>query len=115
MYTICTQYVHNMYYNRKVLTETGSRTTGLSFNVRVLYQLSYFDLLLFCYLDLEVVLINRAFYGVFNAMRGWQGSHMNVGSYSTQYVHTICTQYLRNMYTVCTQYVHNFNVDHDKT
>ena len=31
-------------YNRKVLTETGSRTTGLSFNVRSLYQLSYLNL-----------------------------------------------------------------------
>ena len=29
--------------NRKVLTETGSRTTGLLFNVQVLYQLSYHD------------------------------------------------------------------------
>ena len=31
-------------YSRKVLTETGSRTTGLLFNVQVLYQLSYHDL-----------------------------------------------------------------------
>ena len=31
-------------YNRKVLTETGSRSTDLSFNVQVLYQLSYLDL-----------------------------------------------------------------------
>ena len=30
--------------NRKVLTETGSRTTGLSFNIRSLYQLSYLNL-----------------------------------------------------------------------
>ena len=30
--------------SRKVLTETRSRTTGLSFNVPVLYQLSYLDL-----------------------------------------------------------------------
>ena len=31
-------------YSRKVLTGTGSRTTGLSFNVQELYQLSYLDL-----------------------------------------------------------------------
>ena len=35
--------IENVQYNRKVLTETGSRTTGLLFNVQVLYQLSYHD------------------------------------------------------------------------
>ena len=70
-------------YNRKVLSETGSRTTGLAFNVRALYQLSYLDRLIFCYLNLEVVLITRALYGVFSATRGRQGSYMYVGSYMT--------------------------------
>ena len=66
------------YYNRKVLTETGSRTTGLSFNVRSLYQS-----LLFCYLDLEVALTTQALYGVYSCVSGRQGSHMYVGSYMT--------------------------------
>ena len=68
-------------YSRKVLTETRRRTTGLSFNVRVLYQLSYLDRLLIWYLNLKVVLITRALFGVFSATRGRQGSYMYVGSY----------------------------------
>ena len=47
-------------YNRKVLTETGSRTQGLSFNVLALYQLSYLDRLLFWYLNSWFILITRA-------------------------------------------------------
>ena len=61
-------------YSRKVLTETGGRTTGLSFNVRLLYQLSYLDL---------YSSATQALYGVFNAMRGRHGSHMYVGSFMT--------------------------------
>ena len=57
--------VHGEAYNRKVLTETGNRTQGLSFNDRALYQLSYFDRLLFCYLNSGFILINRVQYGVF--------------------------------------------------
>ena len=68
------------YYTRNVLTETGSRTTGLSFNVRLLHQLSYLNLhVLFCYLNLEVALTTRALYEVFSCMGGRQGSHMYVG------------------------------------
>ena len=70
-------------YSRKVLTETGSRTTGLSFNVQVLYQLSYLNLyILLYYLDLKVALITRALYGAINGVSGRQGSHMYVGSYN---------------------------------
>ena len=52
-------------YNRKVLTETGSRTIGLSFNVPALYQLSYLGRLLFCYLNSGFILLTRMSSGVF--------------------------------------------------
>ena len=62
--------------NRKVLTDTGSRIQGLSFNVRALYQLSYLDRLPFCCLNSGFVLIT------------WQNSHL--------------TSDVRWMYTGCT-------------
>ena len=70
-------------YSRKVLTETGSRTTGLSFNVHSALPAELPRSLLLCYLDLEVALITRALYGVFSGVSGRQGSHMYVGSYMT--------------------------------
>ena len=45
--------------NNKVLTETGSRTQGLSFNVQSLYQPSYLDRLLICYLNSEFIPTTR--------------------------------------------------------
>ena len=83
VYCVAIHDLHLFSIAEKFLTETGSRTTGLSFNVRVLYQLSYPDCLLFCYLNLEVVLITRALYGVFSATRGRQGSYMYVGIYNS--------------------------------
>ena len=83
--TCCCHTIHTYYLLRtirKVLTETGSRTTGLLFNVQVLYQLSYHD---------PTILLSRfgsrlttqALYGVYSCVSGRQGSHMYVGSYMT--------------------------------
>ena len=68
--------------NRKVLTKTGSRTQGLSFNVRALYQLSYFDRLILCHLISGFIPITQASYGVCAHCSGGRGRYMYVGSYN---------------------------------
>ena len=68
-------------YSRKVLTETGSQTHGLSFNVRAFCH--YLNRKQFCNVNSEIVLIALVSCGVF--VRGGQGWYMYVGSYMTSH------------------------------
>ena len=76
--------------NNKVLTETGSRTQGLSFNVQSLYQPSYLDRLLFCYLNSEFIPTTRVWHcvcgvrgaGWCRVVHGGARWYMYVGCYS---------------------------------